>query len=82
MIIVSDYSGQHKLASHEADSFLVTTDCALDEWQPVRLEFGNRWLPDGRRISFKQLSEPTRWLELPPSDRTGGGLVRPDELAR
>jgi hypothetical protein len=66
MIIVSDYSGQHKLASHEAYSFLVTTDRVLDEWQFIRLEFRKRWLPDGRRISFKQLSEPTRWRALVP----------------
>ena len=66
MIIVSDYSGHHKVASHEAYSFLITTDRALDEWQPSRLEFRNRWLPDGRRISFKQLSEPTRWRALVP----------------
>ena len=28
------------------------------------------------------LMAPLPTLELPPSDRTGGGLVRPDELAR
>ena len=33
MIIVSDYSGQHKVATHEAYSFLVTTDRALGEWK-------------------------------------------------
>jgi hypothetical protein len=66
MIIVSDYSGQHKIASHEAHSFLITTDRLLDRWQPVRLEFRNLWLPDGRRISYKQLSEPTRWRALIP----------------
>lgn len=66
MIIVSDYSGQHKTASHEAYSFLVTTNHAIDEWLPVLRVFRNRWLDDGRRISFKQLSEPVRWRALIP----------------
>ncbi len=66
MVIVSDYSGQHKLASHEAYSFLVTTGRALNDWLPVRLEFRNRWLPDGRHLSFKELREPVRWRALIP----------------
>ena len=66
MIVASDHSGQHRGASHEAYSFLVTTQRAIDEWQTVRLEFRNRWLPDGRRISFKQLREPMRRRALIP----------------
>ena len=66
MVIVSDYSGQHKRASHEAYSFLVTTGRALNDWLPIRREFRNRWLPDGRRISFKDLREPVRWRALIP----------------
>jgi hypothetical protein len=66
MVIVSDYSGQHKLATHEAYSFLVTTDRALEEWLPIHLEFRDRWLPDERHISFKQLREPIRWRALAP----------------
>lgn len=66
MVIVSDYSGQHKLASHEAYSFLVTTNHAIDAWLPVRQEFRNRWLADGRRMSYKQLREPVRWRALIP----------------
>jgi hypothetical protein len=66
MFIASDYSGQHKGASHEAYSFLVTTNGALNKWDPIRCEFRNRWLPDGRRISFKQLREPLRRRALLP----------------
>ncbi len=31
MIVASDYSGQHKDATHEAYSFIITTDLALRE---------------------------------------------------
>jgi hypothetical protein len=65
MIVASDYSGQHKHASHEAYSFLVTTDGALNDWLPSLEVFRQRWLPDGRRISFKKLNEPVRWRALP-----------------
>jgi hypothetical protein len=65
MIVASDYSGQHKAASHEAYSFLVTTDRALNEWLPSLWSFRQKWLPDNRRISFKKLNEPVRWRALP-----------------
>ncbi|MBK1622258.1 hypothetical protein CKO32_01635 [Afifella marina DSM 2698] len=65
MVLASDYSGQHKEASHEAYSFLITTDEALIRWLPSLSEFRGQWLPDGRRISFKKLNEPVRWRALP-----------------
>ena len=66
MVIASDYSGHHKGASHEAYSFLVTTDIELSEWLPILQTFRTRWLPDGRRLSFKRLGEPVRWRALVP----------------
>ncbi len=74
MIVASDYSGQHKEASHEAYSFLVTTDHALSDWLPSLQAFRQRWLPDGRRISFKKLNERVRWRALPPFLDTAGKL--------
>lgn len=74
MVVASDYSGQHKEASHEAYSFLVTTDQALSEWLPLLSAFRKRWLPDNRRISFKKLNEPVRWRALPAFLRTAGSL--------
>lgn len=66
MLIVSDYSGQHKKATHEAYSFLITTDVALHDWVPLLAAFRSRWLPDGRRMSFKTLREPVRRRALVP----------------
>ncbi|HEX8521849.1 MAG TPA: hypothetical protein VF669_06295 [Tepidisphaeraceae bacterium] len=66
MIIASDYSGQHQHASHEAHSFVVTTADAVHDWQPIRTAFRKRWLPDGRRISFKKLSKPRLRRALAP----------------
>jgi hypothetical protein len=74
MIVASDYSGQHKEASHEAYSFLVMADQALKEWLPSLAAFRERWLPDNRRISFKKLNEPVRWRALPAFLETVGKL--------
>jgi hypothetical protein len=74
MIVASEYSGQHKEASHEAFSFLVTVDQALREWLPSLGAFRERWLPDNRRISFKKLNEPVRWRALPAFLETVGKL--------
>ncbi len=66
MIIASDYSGQHKEATHEAYSFLITTERGIANWIVGRDEFRKQWLPDGRRISFKQLREAVRRKALNP----------------
>lgn len=64
-IVASDYSGQHRQATHETFSFLVTTDRALTDWLPSWSAFRAEWLPDGRRLSFKQLREPVRRRAYP-----------------
>jgi hypothetical protein len=74
MIIASDYSGQHKGATHEAYSFLITTDLALKEWLPSLRAFRERWLPDNRRLSYKKLNEPVRWRALPSFLATASDL--------
>jgi len=79
MFIASDYSGQHRRSSHEAYSFLITTRHAIEKWLPLQEEFRGRWLPDGRRLSFKQLREPVRWRALWPfldtASRLRGNVV-------
>lgn len=74
MIIASDYSGQHKDASHEAYAFVVTSDNAIKEWLPLLEQFRKLCLPDGRRLSFKNLKEPVRWRALPQFLETIGHL--------
>jgi hypothetical protein len=64
-IVASDYSGQHRQATHQAYSFLITTDQALADWLPLWAAFRSERLPDGRRLSFKQLREPVRRRAYP-----------------
>lgn len=65
VVIASDYSGQHKGATHEAYAFLITNDVSLRRWLPLVAAVRQRWLPDNRRISFKRVREPVRWRALP-----------------
>jgi hypothetical protein len=74
MILASDYSGQHRDASHEAYSFLVTCEPHLHEWFASLQAFRAEWLPDGRRLCFKKLNEPMRWRALPAFLQTVGAL--------
>lgn len=66
MVTGSDYSGQHRDATHEAYSFIVTTDRDLVDWVPKLAAFRSHWLPDGRRISFKKLNKQALWRALRP----------------
>lgn len=75
MMIFSDYSGQHKGATHEAYSFLVTDGRGIGEWQRRHAEFRETWLPDGREMSFKRLREPMRRRALMPFLRTAGHIT-------
>ncbi|MBN9601107.1 MAG: hypothetical protein J0G28_15725 [Afipia sp.] len=73
-VIVSDYSGQHRQATYEVYSFLITTWGALQDWLPLREAFRTQWLPDKRRISFKQLREPVRRRAYPHFLELAGAL--------
>jgi len=64
-VIASDYSGQHRNATNELYSFVITTRSDLESWLPLRNEFREQWLPDGRRLYFKQLREPLRRRSYP-----------------
>lgn len=66
MILFSDYSGQHKNATHEGYSFLITSDVDLNDWLPELADFRKQYLPDGRRISFKQMREQRRMQSFVP----------------
>ncbi|WP_417517904.1 hypothetical protein [Minwuia sp.] len=65
LIIASDYSGQHKESEYEAFSFFITTSNNLCSWMPSLIEFREKFLPDGRNLSFKKIREPVRWSAFP-----------------
>jgi hypothetical protein len=57
----------------------------VGEWQATVVELMNDQLRNGlpmTKLDLGSFQEMTRQVELPPSDRTGGELVRPDEVSR
>lgn len=66
LVIASDYSGQHREATHESHSFLLTNASRIRQWDTLREQFRANWLPDGRRMSFKRLSDRIRRRALEP----------------
>jgi hypothetical protein len=54
---------------------------SLGRWTATSEEFVSARNVEGRKARF-DIKSGTPLMELPPSDRTGGGLVRPDELSR
>lgn len=60
LVVASDYSGQHKEASHEAFSFLVADLAFCWLWNEKRQEARTTVLGDRRRMSYKALNDYRR----------------------
>lgn len=66
IFIGSDYSGQHNTAKYEALSFLFADLQGCASWDYHRKIVRNRYLKDGRRMSYKQLNDRQRNRALFP----------------
>jgi len=60
LIVVSDYSGQHKTVNFESLSFLIADLDKCNVWEQRRKFWRQRFLPDGRRMAFKSLKDPVK----------------------
>jgi hypothetical protein len=60
IVLGSDYSGEHARPEFQVLSFLLTTKRSVFcDWEPARMAV-RRKLPDGRRMSFKDLNDALR----------------------
>jgi hypothetical protein len=66
LILTSDYSGQHKTATHESFSFLVAGMESCAQWNEERQRVRDTFLTDNRRMSYKALNDRQRRLALLP----------------
>jgi hypothetical protein len=75
LILASDYSGEHAHPEFLVLAFLLTPISSLMmAWEPARLAVRKKYLPDGRRMSFKALNEPLRINALPSFLRAASQL--------
>lgn len=66
LFLASDYSGEHKGATHEAFSFLLADLNSLGLWNELRKRVRANFLRDSRRMSFKGLNDRQKRKALLP----------------
>jgi hypothetical protein len=64
--IFSDYAGQHKASSYDVTSILYMDLYESSAWETERRLVRDRYLRDGRRLSFKALGDRQRQQALIP----------------
>lgn len=65
-MIGSDYSGSGQTSNYYVYSFLLVDADASPIWPKLRNDFRKTYLPDGRRMSFKNLNDNKRQVALIP----------------
>src|SRR5262245_43946307 len=61
LVLVSDYAGEHKAAQYQVLSFLLADrPGVLGSWEADRLAIRQRFFRDGRRFTFKGLSDQSK----------------------
>ena len=66
MVIASDYGGTGKRSRYRVNVFVCLDLETSIEWEIARREVRRRYLADGRRMSYKQLSDRQRGKALMP----------------
>lgn len=66
MLIASDYSGIDKKSLYHVTTVLCTDMEASAEWELLRRDVRQRYLADGRRMSYKALNDQNRAKALVP----------------
>jgi hypothetical protein len=79
LAIGSDYSGDHKGSSYRTYCYLIMDTDASSDWPRLRSQVRRHFLPNGRRMSFKNLGDSHRRRALVPflqsADTINGHLV-------
>lgn len=65
-MVGSDYSGAHSSSQYNVYSYLLVDGDSSAEWPSLRRSFRKVFLPDGRRISYKDLGDRHRRRAIGP----------------
>lgn len=71
---VIDWSGQYSASRFSSLAILLADERGCETWYQLREQVRRKYLPDGRRMSYKDLSDGVRWDALLPF------LVAADEI--
>ncbi len=65
LILASDYGGDHASASHTTITFVVADAESISDWSVAQQVVRNRFIGDGRRVSYKGLTDQQKMRALP-----------------
>lgn len=65
LMLLADFSGSHRTALYSTYAFLLLDMDRNDRWLAGQRAFRRRFLPDGRRLSFKALNDGVRRMAMP-----------------
>lgn len=65
LLLASDYGGQHSGAHYETYSYLLVCRDRFVVWREAQQALRARWLPDGRRLSYKSLGDSIKARAVP-----------------
>jgi hypothetical protein len=74
VLLVCDFTGQHRGARYEAFAFLATSIAYSGPWMESHVALRNRLLPDGRRMAYKAWGDAVRRRALVPFLEAGSLL--------
>jgi hypothetical protein len=66
LVLASDYSGQHKAATHEVFAFILANLDGCGLWNQRRIAVRKHFFRDNRRMSYKALNDGQRRRALMP----------------
>jgi hypothetical protein len=75
LVLACDYAGEHKASAFQVLAFLLADrPGVMRSWEEERLRIRKKHLADGRRLSFKDLSDARRQKALGPFLRASAGI--------
>lgn len=65
LYVATDFGGEHREAEHETTGVLLVDSTSLGHWLPSQKTLRAKYLPDGRRMSYKGLNDHRKQQALP-----------------
>jgi len=65
LFVATDFGGEHREATYETTGVLLVDSESVGKWLPAQRKLREKYLSDGRRMSYKGLNDQRKQLALP-----------------